>query len=128
LLRVQNLHRYALYIALTYIFILAYDAYEGFFRDGHFGIGVGSIVLLINPILLATYTFGCHSFRHLVGGRLDCFACDAASQTQFGIWSKVSWLNARHMLFAWLSLVWVAFSDVFIRLCAMGIWHDVRLF
>jgi hypothetical protein len=32
------------------------------------------------------------------------------------------------MRWAWLSLVWVAFSDVFIRLCAMGIWHDVRLF
>jgi hypothetical protein len=32
------------------------------------------------------------------------------------------------MRWAWLSLIWVAFSDVFIRLCAMGVWHDVRLF
>jgi hypothetical protein len=31
------------------------------------------------------------------------------------------------MRWAWISLFWVAFSDIFIRLCAMGIWHDVRL-
>jgi hypothetical protein len=31
------------------------------------------------------------------------------------------------MIWAWMSLVWVAFSDVYVRLCAMGIWHDVRL-
>jgi hypothetical protein len=32
------------------------------------------------------------------------------------------------MLFAWLSLFWVGFSDLYVRLCSMGIWHDVRLF
>ena len=33
-----------------------------------FGIGVGTIVLAINVVLLGGYTFGCHSLRHLVGG------------------------------------------------------------
>lgn len=125
LLLFQNLHRYALYIAITYIFILSYDAGLAFFRDGKFGVGVGSIVLLINPILLATYTFGCHSFRHLVGGRRDCFSCDAASQTSYGIWGKVSWLNERHMLFAWMSLIWVGFSDFYVRMVSMGYIHDL---
>jgi hypothetical protein len=32
------------------------------------------------------------------------------------------------MMWAWFSLVWVGFTDVYIRLCAMGIWTDVRLF
>jgi hypothetical protein len=32
------------------------------------------------------------------------------------------------MRWAWLSLFWVAFSDIYIRLVSMGIWHDVRLF
>jgi hypothetical protein len=32
------------------------------------------------------------------------------------------------MLWAWLSLFWVGFADLYVRLCAMGIWHDVRLF
>jgi hypothetical protein len=31
------------------------------------------------------------------------------------------------MLFAWMSLVWVALSDVYVRLCSMGILTDVRL-
>jgi hypothetical protein len=31
------------------------------------------------------------------------------------------------MLWAWLSLIWVGFADLYVRLCAMGIWHDVRL-
>jgi hypothetical protein len=32
------------------------------------------------------------------------------------------------MRFAWFSLVWVGFSDVYVRLCAMGIWSDLRIF
>jgi len=27
-----------------------------------------------------------------------------------------------------MSLCWVGFTDVYVRLCAMGIWTDVRLF
>src|SRR2546421_1381898 len=72
LLLFQNLHRYALYFALIFIVLLGRDAFESFFRDGHPGIGVGSVILTINVFLIACYTFGCHSFRHLVGGRKDC--------------------------------------------------------
>jgi hypothetical protein len=43
------------------------------------------------------------------------------------IWRGVSWLNGRHMLFAWLSLFSVALTDVYIRLCAMNIITDTRL-
>jgi hypothetical protein len=32
------------------------------------------------------------------------------------------------MLFAWMSLFWVGFADLYVRLCAMGIWTDWRLF
>jgi hypothetical protein len=120
----QNLHRYALYIAIAYIFILAYDGYMAFWREGRFGIGLGTILLVLNPILLATYTFGCHSFRHLIGGRLDCFSCDARARARHGAWRRVSWLNERHMLFAWLSLVWVGFCDFYVRMVSMGYIHD----
>ncbi len=124
LLIFQNLHRYTLYVAIAYIFVLSYDAGVAFFRHGQFGVGVGSLVLLLNPILLATYAFGCHSFRHLVGGQLNCFSCDAASTTRYGVWQKVTWLNERHMLFAWISLIWVAFCDIYIRMVSMGYIHD----
>src|SRR5947208_14647222 len=73
-LRFQNIHRYFLYVAVLFIGLLAYDAIKAFwFADG-FGVGVGSLVLTANVILLAGYTFGCHSMRHLVGGRKDCLS------------------------------------------------------
>jgi hypothetical protein len=123
---VQNLHRYALYFAVAFIFILGWDAFLSYFRDGVFGVGVGSLVLTVNVLLLSAYTFGCHSWRHLVGGRLNCFTCDGAVRSRHGIWKKVTWLNERHQLFAWTSLFWVAFSDVYIRLVSSGVIHDLN--
>ncbi|MDO8518899.1 MAG: succinate dehydrogenase [Deltaproteobacteria bacterium] len=124
LLLFQNLHRYALYFALIFILILYYDAFMAFFRDGRFGVGVGSIVLLANATFLACYTLGCHSWRHLVGGKLDCFSCDAPSRVRHGVWKRVSLLNSNHMLFAWISLFWVGFSDFYVRMVSMGVWKD----
>jgi hypothetical protein len=125
----QNAHRYFLYFALIFIFLLAYDAWHALWfknLDGttSFGIGVGTLVLTLNVILLGGYTLGCHSFRHLVGGRLDQFS---KHPVQHKMYNCVSCLNRRHMLWAWMSLVWVAFSDIYVRLCSMGVWHDWRL-
>jgi hypothetical protein len=75
-------------------------------------------------VLLSCYTFGCHSLRHLVGGRCDQLSKKPVQQTA---WKCVSGFNRRHMLFAWLSLFWVGFTDIYIRLCSMGIWHDFRI-
>jgi hypothetical protein len=125
LLIFQNLHRYTLYIAIFYVLTLSYDAYLALWRDGEFGIGVGTVVLALNAVLLGTYTFGCHSFRHLIGGQLNCFTCDGAARTRHGIWQRASWLNGRHMLFAWLSMVWVGFADLYVRLVSMGYIHDL---
>jgi hypothetical protein len=125
LLLFQNLHRYALYFAILYILILYYDAFVAFFRDGQFGVGVGSIVLLVNATLLAGYTFGCHSFRHLIGGRDDCMSCGQAT-LEYKTWRGASWLNTRHMRFAWLSLFWVALTDVYVRLVSMGVVVDLN--
>ena len=124
LLLFQNLHRYALYFALAFLVILAYDAVQGFFRNGQFGVGVGSIVLTINVALLTSYTFGCHSFRHLVGGRSNCFSC-VSGQIQHAAWKKSSWFNKRHQLFAWCSLFWVGFTDFYVRMVSMGVFTDV---
>jgi hypothetical protein len=121
----QNIHRYFLYLALLFIVILTYDAYEAFhFADG-FGVGVGTIVLLMNVVLLGSYTLGCHSLRHLVGGRNDTLS---NKPVQHALWRWVSALNGRHMMFAWFSLFWVGFSDFYVRMCSMGIFTDYRLF
>jgi hypothetical protein len=126
----QNIHRYFLYLAVIFIVVLSYDAWLAmWFTDAsganHFGIAVGTLVLVINVILLAGYTFGCHSLRHLVGGFLDAKSKAPACATCYNC---VSGLNSRHQLWAWLSLFWVGFTDVYIRLCAMNVWHDFHLF
>lgn len=124
----QNVHRYFLYLALVFLVILAWDALKAYMfttADGGktVGVAVGSLVLTINPILLGGYTLGCHSLRHLVGGRKDEIG-DGAGRKAY---SCVSCLNRRHMLWAWMSLFWVGFSDVYVRLCSMGIINDLRL-
>jgi len=90
-----------------------------------FGIGVGTLVLAVNVVLLSSYTLGCHSLRHLVGGVKDEVS---TSPVRHACYNCSSSLNGRHMLFAWLSLFSVALSDVYVRLCSMGILMDVRLF
>lgn len=126
----QNIHRYFLYFALIFILILSYDAWRGmWFDDGaggeEFGFGFGTIVLMVNVVLLGGYTLGCHSLRHLVGGRLNMLSRHRVQKTAYDC---VGCLNQRHMLFAWMSLFWVGFADLYIRMCAMGIWTDVRIF
>ena len=122
----QNLHRYTLYAALFLLVCLWYEGFAAFFKQGQFGVGVGTIVMLLNAALLSGYTFGCHSFRHLIGGKLDCLTCDGAGTARYGAWKKSSWLNARHMLFAWLSLFWVAFTDLYISLVSRGVIEDLN--
>ncbi|HZT21988.1 MAG TPA: succinate dehydrogenase [Verrucomicrobiae bacterium] len=127
---IQNVHRYFMYLAVIFIFILARDAWDSFgFTDAagarHFGVGVGSLVLTLNVVFLAFYTFGCHSLRHLIGGFLDEPSKKPLCARS---WACVSCLNRRHMMWAWISLFWVGFTDVYVRLCAMGVWHDWRIF
>lgn len=129
-LLVMNIHRYFLYFALAFIGILSYDAVVSYwFRDpatgeGGLGVAVGSLVLTINPILLGGYTLGCHSLRHLVGGKKDCIGSGGARRTAYDC---VSCLNRRHMAWAWVSLIWVGFTDFYVRMVAMGVWTDLRI-
>jgi hypothetical protein len=125
----QNIHRYFLFIAMAFLLILSYDVWLGmWFADPvtgrkEFGIGVGTIVLAVNVVMLALYTLGCHSWRHLIGGRCD----ELKSDTRATAYRCVTCLNNRHMVFAWCSLFSVAFADIYVRLCAIGVWTDWRL-
>ena len=90
----QNIHRYFLYLALLFILLLAHDVWLAmWFADG-FGIGIGTLVLAANTVLLASYTLGCHSLRHLVGGRMDVIS---KSPLRKSAYDGSSCLNRRHM-------------------------------
>jgi hypothetical protein len=118
-----------MYLAVIFLFILSYDVWIALWFPAAgggtaFGIGLGTLVLSLNVVLLGGYTLGCHSFRHVIGGFLDVMSNRPATRTAYVCSSA---LNRRHMLFAWMSLVWVAFADLYVRMCAMGYWTDIRL-
>jgi hypothetical protein len=126
----QNVHRYFLYLGLLFLAVLARDVWKAmWFADApsgamKFGIGVGTLVLALNVVLLSGYALGCHSLRHLVGGRVDELSKAPACRQAYRC---VNCLNGRHMLWAWLSLCSVAFSDLYVRMCSMGVWTDYRI-
>ena len=126
----QNLHRFFMYGALVFVVLLWIGAVRAFYNtegiiegevaETGWGIGLGSIVLVINATLLMMYSFSCHSFRHLVGGGLNCFSCSRVNRVRKGIWDRVSAWNESHRTWAWASLIWIVFTDVYIRLVANG--------
>jgi hypothetical protein len=121
----QNLHRYAFYLALPFPFILLWETFKATDFPGGFGIGLGTVILFVNACLLGAYTLSCHSCRHLCGGGLDMFS---KSPLRYKAWRFVSRLNQRHMQIAWVSLFGVALTDLYVRLVAGGAFHDPRIF
>jgi len=114
----QNLHRFTWYFAAIFIVILAIDVIRSMmYHGGGWGVSVGTLVLLLNVILLGAYTFGCHSCRHFCGGCVNSFS---KHKGLYGLWRKVTYLNERHQLFAWSSLVWVSLTDLYVRTVTSG--------
>ena len=118
-------------IAVIFIGLLSYDVWLALWWDDPssggqvFGVGVGTLVLAVNVVLIACYTFGCHSIRHLSGGFKDEVSKSAARMACYNCTSS---LNGRHQLFAYCSMASVVFADVYVRCCSMGIFTDVRIF
>ena len=121
----QNLHRYFFYLSLVILAFLWWDALLAFkFPDG-IHVGLGTIVLCINAFLLSVFSFSCNSCRHVCGGYLNSFH---QAPGKYSLWRQVTKLNERHMEFAWVSLIWVAVADLYVRLLSMGVIQDLRLF
>jgi len=123
----QNFHRYFFYVGLIFNVILTWDAILGFRNgEGEWGhMGLGTLVLLTNAVLLWLYSLSCHSCRHAVGGRLKHFS---KHPLRYKAWTFVSRLNPRHMQYAWISLFGVALTDLYVYLVASGAITDLRFF
>ncbi|SRR5581483_4679292 len=119
----SNLHRFFLYLSVVVLAFLWYDALVAFTYQGRPYLGLGSVILLVNVVFLSLYVLSCHSLRHLLGGNLDCYSCAAAGQARYSLWSRLSQLNRRHGLYAWLSLFSVLFADVYVRFFAAAVEH-----
>jgi hypothetical protein len=122
----NNLHRFFFYVIVLQTLFLLYDLVLAFKFKGHFGVGLGTGIMAVNFLLLGAYTYGCHAFRHLAGGGLDCFSCSARARARFKLWKGVSLLNVRHDRWAWASLFSVWATDVYIRLLVGGVITDPR--
>ncbi|MFN0165975.1 MAG: succinate dehydrogenase [Bryobacteraceae bacterium] len=126
----QNLHRYFMYLAMPFIWFLTYDVWKAmWFEDMpgqvHFGIGLGTLLLATNVTLLTGYVTGCHSYRHWIGGKFDELS---KKPLRLKAYRFVCWLNHNHKKWAWASLFTVGSSDLYVRLCSMGVIRDWRLF
>ena len=120
----MNAHRFALYLAFIPMVVLWWDLIVSMTHDGQFRLGLGVFLIALDAILVTLYVGSCHSFRHLVGGSMDCFSCDAYSRTRHGIWKWVSRINVHHGKYAWLSLVSIVAVDLYVRALALDIINE----
>jgi hypothetical protein len=123
----QNVHRYFLYLAFIPLFFLWVDAFGSLVPSTGARLGLGSILFLVNVTLLTGYSLSCHSLRHIVGGKVDCFSCTRNRQVRHGLWQRLTSLNAHHMAWAWASLISVTLADVYVRLMALGVLVDPQI-
>lgn len=122
----QNLHRYFWAIAGLISIINTWDAIQAFHgKDGGFGIGLGTVILWANVILLWGYTLSCHSCRHVLGGRMKHFS---KNPVRYRLWTWVSKINTRHGSFALVTLVSLVVADFYVMLVASGTVNDLRFF
>jgi hypothetical protein len=122
----NNVHRYFLYGSIVVVVFLWLEAIRAFFPDG-FGITVGSLLFLLNIVLLSGYTFGCHAMRHLVGGKVDCYSCVRGGNARRKAHHWVTRWTNRHMFWAWVSMFSVWGADVYVRLLMANVITDLRL-
>jgi len=123
----QNVHRYFWYAAILVALILTFDVGLAFRNEGgEWGhMGLGTLIFLFNIVFIWLYTLSCHSCRHAVGGRLRHFS---KHPVRYRLWTWVSKQNARHGLYAWVSLFSVAIADFYVYLLATDTINDLRFF
>jgi hypothetical protein len=122
----QNLHRYFFYMVIVISILNTYDVIDAFHgKNGGIGFGLGTLIMLVNVVLLWGYSLSCHSCRHITGGRLKHFS---QHPVRYWIWNRISWLNARHMQLAWTTLGTLMLTDLYIWLVAAHVFSDFRFY
>lgn len=119
----QNAHRYMFYIAFIISIINTWDAIRSFWGTDGGGFGLGNLILVANVVLLWGYTLGCHSCRHIIGGRLKHFS---KHPVRYRAWGFASKLNGHHMGWAWTTLASLAVTDFYVMAVSAGWFADPR--
>jgi hypothetical protein len=116
---IQNAHRYFFYLAVIISLVNTYDVVVTL----EYGIGVGTLIMIANVILLWAYTLGCHACRHAVGGQLRHFS---RHPVRYRLWKGVTVLTNKHMQFAWTTLGTLMLTDWYIWMVSSGVFADLR--
>ena len=103
--------------------MLAFGPAEG--ESGGIHMGLGTVLMLANVVLIWLYTLSCHSCRHIVGGRLRHFS---KHPVRYKLWTWVSKLNARHATLRVVLAVLGRAGGPLHRLLASGAFDDPRFF
>jgi len=125
----QNMHRWFWYAAVAVGLVLTFDVFLAF-RPAHgesdgIHMGLGTLLMIVNVVLIWAYTLGCHSCRHIMGGRLRHFS---KHPVRYKLWTWVSKLNGNHARYAWASLISIWVVDLYVWGLAAGWWSDPRFF
>ena len=122
----QNLHRYFFWLAVLISLVNTWDAIVAFHgKNGGVGLGLGTIIMVVNVVLLWAYTLSCHSCRHVMGGKLKHFS---KHPVRYWAWQQVTKLNTRHGVFGLVTLGTLALTDLYIMLVSAGVFSDLRIF
>lgn len=108
----NNFHRYFAYATFVLMVLQTLDVLVAL----TYGIGIGTILMIITAVFLSLYVYGCHALRHAAGGGRNCYTCSPIAKTQYKIWSIGSKLNQHHERWFWCSLVMVMVVDIWIHL------------
>jgi hypothetical protein len=103
----MNYHRYFFWLAAILLLVNTFDALKA--ASHH--IGLGTLIMTVNVVMLWLYSLSCHACRHAVGGRINNFS---KHPLRYKMWTGVSKLNPKHGEFAMASLVTVIGTDVYI--------------
>ena len=120
---IQNAHRYFWMVAVLISLINTWDAIRAFHGTAGFGFGLGNIILVVNVVLLWSYTMGCHSCRHITLGRINHFS---KHPVRYWLYQQASRLNGKHMQLAWTTLATLCITDAYIALVSSGTISDLR--
>ena len=88
--------------------------------------GLGTVLMLVNVVLIWLYTLSCHSCRHIVGGRLRHFSKHPVRYK--AVDPRLEAQRPARASYAWYSLFSVALVDLYIWLLAAGVFDDPRFF
>ena len=125
----QNVHRYFWYAAVAGRADpdLRRRCSPSATRTSEWGhMGLGTLLLLVNVVLIWLYTLSCHSCRHVVGGRLRHFS---KHPVRYRLWTWVSQAQRpTTRATPGCSLFSVALADLYVYLLATGAIDDPRFF